>query len=81
MAVTSADTASPSTSPVDAFTPDGTSQATTAASCWLIAQIADATGSRGEPSNPVPSRASTTTPEPASRSRSNGSVPSSTSTS
>jgi hypothetical protein len=66
VAVTAARTASPSISPVEAFTPDGTSQATTGASCSLIAAIADATGSRGSPSKPVPSSASTTTPEPAS---------------
>jgi hypothetical protein len=33
VAVTTAVTASPSTSPVEAFTPDGTSHATTGASC------------------------------------------------
>src|ERR687896_208985 len=64
VAVAVARTASPSTSPVDALTPDGTSQATTRASCALMAAIAEASGSRGEPSKPVPSRASTTAPEP-----------------
>ena len=66
VAVTVARTASPSTSPVDASTPDGTSQATTRAGCAFSAAIAAATGSRGSPSKPVPSRASTTTPAPAS---------------
>ena len=71
--VTSARTASPSTSPLEASTPEGTSQATTGASCALIAAMAPATGSRGAPENPVPNSASTTTPEPSSRSGANGS--------
>src|ERR671914_1239450 len=68
VAVAAARTASPSTSPVDALTPEGTSQATTGASCSLMAAMAEASGSRGEPSKPVPSRASTTTPDPSRRS-------------
>ena len=72
MAVASARTASASTSPVDAFTPEGTSHATTGASASLIAAIAPATGSRGSPSKPVPSIASTITPEPVSSSAANG---------
>ena len=80
VAVAAATTASASISPVDALTPEGTSHATTGASCALIAAMADATGSRGVPSKPVPSRASTTAAEPSSRSASNGSVPSITST-
>ena len=73
VAVTAARTASPSTSPVEALTPEGTSQATTGASCALIAAIAEASGSRGTPSKPVPSSASTSAPEPSSRSGANGS--------
>ena len=69
VAVASALTASPSTSPVDAFTPEGTSQATTGAPASLIALIAPATGSRGSPSKPVPSIASTIAPD---RSRCSG---------
>src|SRR5918999_1500570 len=73
VAVAVARTASPSTSPVDALTPEGTSQATTGASCALMAAMAEASGSRGEPSKPVPSRASTTTPDASSRSGAKGS--------
>ena len=71
--VTSARTASPSTSPVVAFTPHGTSQATTGASSALIAAIAEAIGSRGVPSKPVPSIASTIAALPSSSPGSNGS--------
>ena len=76
VAVATARTASPSTSPVEAFTPDGTSQATTGKSPSLIAVIAPATGSRGTPSNPVPSIASTMQPDPSSASGENATGPS-----
>ena len=52
-------TAWPSTRPVPASTPEGTSQATTGASWSLIAAMAEAIGSRGSPLKPVPSMAST----------------------
>ena len=58
---------------MEAFTPDGTSQATTGTPASLIAAIAPATGSRGAPSNPVPSIASTTAPDPLSLAASKGS--------
>ena len=45
----------PSTSPVEAFTPLGTSAATTRAFAALIAAITPSTGLRGAPSKPVPS--------------------------
>jgi hypothetical protein len=60
--VTSAATAEPSTSPVEALTPEAMSVATTGAGEPLIASIAEAAGSRGAPANPVPKIASTTTP-------------------
>ncbi len=69
-------TASASTSPVEALTPDGASQAITGALCSLMARIAPAIGSRGEPSKPVPSMASTTAPEPSRASAENSRGPS-----
>src|SRR3954469_17496311 len=70
----SALTASPSISPVVAFTPDGTSQASTGTSSTaLMASMADLMGWRGSPSKPVPSMASTIAPERARRSGSKGS--------
>ena len=67
-------TASPSTSPVEAFDAGGhVAGHHRARPAALIAAIARASGSRGAPSKPVPSRASTTTPEPSRRSGSNGS--------
>ncbi len=65
--VRSASTAAPSTSPLEASTPEAMSQATTGAPQRLIASIAAAAGSRGSPAKPVPKIASTTAPEPASR--------------
>ncbi len=56
-----ADTAAPGTSPVDAFTPEGMSTATTGAADSLIASIWRAASSRGSPWKPVPKRASTIT--------------------
>ena len=67
LTVTSAATAAPAISPVDASTPEAMSQATTGAPHPLIASIAFHAGSRGAPENPVPKIASTTAPEPASR--------------
>jgi hypothetical protein len=55
------------------LTPDGTSQATTGAPQSLIAAIAPAIGSRGSPSKPVPSIASSTADDPARRAPSYGS--------
>ena len=72
VAVTSAFTASPCASPLDASTPEGTSQATTGASWPLMARIAPDTGSRGSPEKPVPSSASTTAPDPSRRPASSG---------
>ena len=62
--VTSARTAAPATSPFEAFTPLGTSTATTGQAARLSCAIAPATGSRGSPSNPVPKSASTATSAP-----------------
>ena len=62
--VTSAATAIPSTSPLEALTPDAMSVATTGASASFIASIAEAAGSRGVPAKPVPKIASMTTPAP-----------------
>src|SRR5215211_6975877 len=59
--VTSATTASPGTSPVEASTPDGMSTATTGAGASLIRRIRSAASARGAPENPVPNSASTTT--------------------
>jgi hypothetical protein len=67
LTVIAASTATPSTSPLEASTPEATSQATTAASQRLIASIAAAAGCRGAPEKPVPKIASTTAPEPARR--------------
>ena len=66
LTVTSACTAVPSTSPVDASTPEAMSAATTGASQPLIASIAVSAGARGAPENPVPKTASTITPAPSS---------------
>ena len=62
--VTSALTAAPSTSPVDAFTPDGMSTASTGAPAALIRSIVAAASARGAPRNPVPSSASMTRSAP-----------------
>ena len=70
--VTSARIAGPSTSPVAAFTPEGTSAATTGAPAALIEAMTPARGSRTTPSKPVPSNASTMAPEPSSAAGSNG---------
>ena len=59
VAVASARTAEPSTSPVEALTPLGTSAAITRARAELIARMTASAGSRGAPSKPVPSTAST----------------------
>ena len=61
-------TASPSTSPVEASTPLGTSAATTGAAASLERRDRAAAGSRGAPEKPVPSTASTIPPAPSSRS-------------
>ena len=66
LTVTSASTAAPATSPVEASTPEAMSAATAGAGQSLIASIAAAAGSRGAPEKPVPKIASTTTPEPSS---------------
>ncbi len=66
--------APPATSPVDASTPLGTSQATTTAPrplASLIAAIALAAGSRGAPAKPVPRIASTIAAAPSSDPASN----------
>src|SRR5262245_9115954 len=55
VAVATARTAGPATSPVDASTPDGTSAAITAAPAALIASMTAAAGPRGAPVVPVPS--------------------------
>ena len=62
LVVRSAFTAAPSTSPLEALTPEAMSAATTGAPQPLIASIAAAAGSRGSPEKPVPKTASTTTP-------------------
>ena len=59
--VTSAQTAAPATSPVDAFTPDGMSTASTGATALLICSISRVASSRGAPFSPVPRSASITT--------------------
>ncbi len=64
LTVTSASTAIPFTSPVDASTPEAMSAATTGAPQSLIASIAASAGARGAPENPVPKIASTITPAP-----------------
>ena len=72
VAVASARTAVPATSPVEASTPLGTSQATTdgrARRPRLIASIAPAAGSRGSPAKPVPRIASTIAAAPSERRR------------
>ena len=73
VAVAIASTASPSTCPVEALTPLGTSAATTRALAALIAVITLSAGLRGAPSKPVPSSASTITCAPLRASSSNGS--------
>ena len=71
--VVEASIAIPSTSPLEASTPEAMSQATIVAPQRLAASIAAAAGSRGSPSKPVPKIASTTTAESASQaSRSEG---------
>ncbi len=65
LTLTSARTAAPSTSPLDASTPEAMSAETTGASPAFIASIAASAGARGAPLNPVPKIASTTTPAPA----------------
>ena len=72
--VTWAWTALPATSPVDASTPLGTSQANTSAgpAAALMAAIAARAASRGSPSKPVPRMASTTPAAPRSAASSNG---------
>jgi hypothetical protein len=72
VAVATARTAAPATSPVDASTPDGMSAATTGALAAFSASIAPAAGSRGAPEEPVPSSASTSACAPSSRSGANG---------
>src|SRR3954471_9888915 len=64
----SASTAEPSTSPVEALTPDAMSVATTGASAPFMASIAATAGPRGAPAKPVPKTASITTPGPRSAS-------------
>ncbi len=74
VAVASALTAAPSTSPVEPLTPLGTSQATTTGlpaspsppPAAFMASIAPAAGSRGSPAKPVPRIASTIAPAPSS---------------
>jgi hypothetical protein len=73
VAVAFASTASPSTSPVEALTPLGTSAAITRALAALIAAITLSAGLRGAPWKPVPSKASTITCTPFRRASSNGS--------
>ena len=59
--VTVAWTHAPATSPVEAFTPEGRSTATTGLPAALIASIVRAASSRGSPWKPVPKSASMTT--------------------
>ncbi len=73
VAVAIARTASPSTWPVDALTPLGTSAAITRAFAALTAAMTSSAGARGAPSEPVPSSASTITCAPFRRASSNGS--------
>ena len=72
VAVATARTAEPSTSPVLALTPLGTSAAITRARAALMARITASAGSRGAPSKPVPSTASTIACAFSSRSGWNG---------
>ena len=67
LTVIAASTAGPSTSPLEASTPEAMSQATTGAPQRPIASIAAAAGSRAAPEKPVPKIASTTAPDSASR--------------
>jgi hypothetical protein len=71
VAVRTAWTAGPATSPVEASTPLGTSAATTGAAAASIASIAERAGSRASPANPVPSTASTIAAAPSRRVASN----------
>jgi hypothetical protein len=59
--VTSARTAAEVTSPVEAFTPEGTSTAMTGLPAALIDSISAAASGRGSPLKPVPKSASTIT--------------------
>ena len=76
VAVARASIASPSTTPVAASTPLGTSAATTGSAAALSAAMASATGPWGVPAKPVPSSASTATAQPSRRPAANGSTPS-----
>lgn len=73
VAVAIARMAVPATSPVEASTPLGTSQAITGSPEAATAAIASPTGPRGSPVKPVPSSASTTTAAPRRPSGVNGS--------
>jgi hypothetical protein len=66
--VTSAATAAPAISPVEASTPDGTSTATIGTGDALMRSIVSAASSRGAPWKPVPNSASMTTSAPSSSS-------------
>ena len=68
LTVRAASIATPATSPVEASTPEATSQATIGAPAAFAASIAASAGSRGAPSKPVPKIASMIAPEPASAS-------------
>ena len=73
--VRSASTQAPATSPVEAFTPEGRSTATTGAPAALIASILRAASSRGSPWKPVPKSASTITSAPPTSSETSASRP------
>jgi hypothetical protein len=75
--VRSARTATPSTSPVEASTPEGRSTATTGTPVPLIRSINAAASARGAPWKPVPKSASTTTSAPSGSSVSSASRPAS----
>ena len=62
--VSAAWTAAPATSPVDAFTPEGTSTETTGSPAALICSICRAVSGRGSSRKPVPKSASTMTSHP-----------------
>ncbi len=76
VAVARARMAGPSTTPVAASTPLGTSAATIGRPASLSASMASAIAPCGVPENPVPRSASTATEQPARRAASNGSTPS-----
>jgi hypothetical protein len=76
VAVARARIAAPSTTPLAASTPLGTSAATIGRPASLSASMASATAPCGVPEKPVPSRASTATEQSARRATSNGSTPS-----